>query len=120
MTLEEKFQEIANVEFVESNGDIEIGTLNTADGYEIYYITTELRELDWENDVFYYQPDFDIIIQYIEDIQEKANQNRLLVKDTNTTIACWDIDEYFDEYYMLDYLESKMDADEFEKFKKLI
>ena len=31
-------------------------------------------------------------------------------------VACFDIDEYFDEFMMLDYLESNMDEEEFEAF----
>ena len=45
MTTLEKFQELAQINFVESNGDIEIGTLQTADGYEVYYVAADLRNL---------------------------------------------------------------------------
>jgi hypothetical protein len=31
-------------------------------------------------------------------------------------VEVWDVDDYFDEYYMLDYLQSNMDEDEFEEF----
>ena len=107
MTTLEKFQEVAKINFVESNGDIEIGTIMTQDGYDIHYISNDLRNLNFESDIFYYQPDFDAIMKAIED-QRFASEE--------ITIACYDIEDYFDEYYMLDYLADNMDEDEFEKF----
>jgi len=107
MTTLEKFQEEAKINFVQSNGDIEIGTLPTADGYDLHYIAADLRNLNWENEVFYYQPEFDAIMNAIEDLRFAGEE---------ISIACYDVDDYFDEYYMLDYLESNMDEDEFEKF----
>ena len=107
MTTLEKFQEITNINFVESNGDIEIGTIMTQDGYEIHYISNDLRNLNFESDVFYYQPDFDAIMTAIED-QRFAGEE--------ITVACYDIEDYFDEYYMLDYIADNIDEDEFEEF----
>ena len=107
MTTLQKFQELANIKFVEYNGDIEIGTINTQDGYEVHYITSDIRNLNFENEVYYYQPDFDTIMSAIE---EHRFSDELL------EIEIWDVDEYFDEYYMLDYIADNMDEDEFEKF----
>ena len=107
MTTLQKFQEVANIKFVEYNGDIEIGTLLTADGYEIYYIAADLRNLNFENEVYYYQPDFDAIMNAI-------NENRF--NDEQLTVECYDIEDYFDEYYMLDYISDNVDEEEFEKF----
>jgi len=107
MTTIEKFQELANIKFVESRGDIEIGTINTADGYEIHYITADIRNLNYENEVFYYQPDFDTIMNAIDDLRYAGE-----IVD----IEIWDADDYFDEYYMLEYLQDNMDEDEFDEF----
>ena len=107
MTTLQKFQEEAKINFVECNGDIEIGTLMTADGYNVHYVAADLRNLNWENEVYYYQPDFDAIMNAIEDLRFAGEE---------VSVACYDIDDYFDEYYMLDYLESNMDEEEFEKF----
>ena len=109
MTTLQKFQEEAKINFVECNGDIEIGTLMTADGYNVHYVAADLRNLNWENEVYYYQPDFDAIMNAIEDLRFAGEE---------VSVACYDIDDYFDEYYMLDYLESNMDEDEFEKFSE--
>ena len=69
MTVLEKFQELANIDFVENNGDIEIGTILTADGYDIYYITADVQNLNFENEVYYYQPDFDTIMSAIDELK---------------------------------------------------
>ena len=107
MTTLEKFQELAQINFVEHNGDIEIGTLQTADGYEVYYVAADLRNLNWESEIFYYQPDFDAIMNAIDDLRFAGEE---------VSVACYDVDDYFDEYYMLDYIADNMDEDEFEKF----
>ena len=107
MTTLQKFQEVANINFVEYNGDIEIGELNTADGYELFYITQDIRNLQFDSEVYYYKPDFDTIMAAIDDYRR--------MEDT-ANVACYFIDEYFDEYDMLNWLESEMDEDEFEKF----
>ena len=107
MTTLEKFQELAQINFVEHNGDIEIGTLQTADGYEVYYVAADLRNLNWESEIFYYQPDFDAIMNAIDDLRFAGEE---------VSVACYDVDNYFDEYYMLDYISDNMDEDEFEKF----
>jgi len=107
MTTLKKFQEVANIKFVESRGDFEIGTIQTADGYEIHYMTADILNLNFENEVYYYQPDFDTIMSYIEEHR---------VGDELLEIEIWDVDDYLDEYYMLDYLESNMDEEAFDEF----
>ena len=110
MTTLQKFQEVANIKFVEYNSDIEIGTLLTADGYDLYYITTDVQNLNFENEVFYYQPDFDAIMNAIDDLRCFKPSSEIV------SVACYDIDDYFDEYYMLDYISDNVDEEEFEKF----
>ena len=50
MTTLEKFQELAKINFVESpsHADVELGELQTADGYELFYITQDVRNLNYE------------------------------------------------------------------------
>ena len=68
MTTLEKFQEEAKIKFIQNlqHADIEIGELNTADGYELFYITQDVQNLQFENEVYYYKPDFDTIMKEIE------------------------------------------------------
>ena len=107
MTTLEKFQELANIKFVVYDGDIEIGTIMTQDGYDVHYITADIRNLNFENEVFYYQPDFDAVMNAIEDLRYAGEE---------VSVECYDVDDYFDEYYMLDYISDNMDEEEFEKF----
>ncbi len=110
MTTLQKFQELANIKFVEYNGDIEIGTLLTADGYELYYITTDVQNLNFENEVYYYQPDFDATMSAIDDLRCFKPSSEIV------TVECYEIEDYFDEYYMLDFIADNMDEEEFEQF----
>ena len=107
MTTLQKFQEVANIKFVVYDGDIEIGTIMTQDGYDVHYITADIRNLNFENEVFYYQPDFDAVMNAIDDLRYAGEE---------VSVACYDVDDYFDEYYMLDYIANNMDEEEFEKF----
>ena len=107
MTTLQKFQEVANIKFVEHNGDIEIGTLQTADGYDLHYITADIRNLNFENEVYYYQPDFDAVMNAIDDLRYAGEE---------VSVECYDIEDYFDEYYMLDFISDNMSEEEFEKF----
>ena len=107
MTTLEKFQEVAKINFVENNGDVEIGTTMTQDGYDLHYVSADLRNVCFENEIFYYQPDFDVLMSAIEDLRYAGEE---------ITVACYDVDDYFDEYYMLDYLQDNMDEDEFDEF----
>ena len=111
MTTLEKFQEEANIKFTQapSHADVEIGELNTADGYELFYITQDVQNLNYENEVFYYKPDFDTIMNEI---------HPTCIPDEVVNVVCYDIEDWFDEYDMLNYLESEMDEESFEEFYK--
>ena len=112
MTTLEKFQEEANIKFIQTplRADVEIGELNTADGYELFYITQDVQNLNYENEVFYYKPDFDSIMDEI--------RNAMAFKPNESTVkvCVYDIEDWFDEYDMLNYLESEMDEESFEEF----
>ena len=112
MTTLEKFQEEAKINFIQtpSHADVELGELETADGYELFYITQDIQNLNYENEVFYYKPDFDSIMSEIRNATVfKPNANVVFV-------ICYDIEDWFDEYDMLNYLESEMDEESFEAF----
>ena len=53
MTTLEKFQEVANIKFIQtpSHADVEIGELNTADGYELFYVTQDVQNLQFDSEV---------------------------------------------------------------------
>ena len=109
MTTLEKFQEESGIKFIDtpSHADIEIGELNTADGYELFYITQDIQNLQFDNEVYYYKPDFDTIMN---EISNAYTRNEVV------NVVCYDIEDWFDEYDMLNYLESEMDEESFEAF----
>ena len=110
MTTLEKFQEEANIKFISDgffNSDVEIGELSTADGYELFYVTQDIQNLNYENELFYYRPDFDTIMGEILNARISSNV---------VNVCVYDIEDWFDEYDMLNYLESEMDEESFEAF----
>ena len=109
MTTLEKFQEESGIKFIDtpSHADVEIGELNTADGYELFYITQDVQNLQFDNEVYYYKPDFDTIMN---EISNAYTRNEVV------NVVCYDIEDWFDEYDMLNYLESEMDEESFEAF----
>ena len=50
-----------------NNPDLELSEWYTADDYTLHVMTNDARNIDWENDVYYYEPQFDTIIERIED-----------------------------------------------------
>ena len=100
MSVYDKLAKELNVELTDDyrmNGiDLEIGTLNTADGYELHVITSDPRNLEWEYDVYYYEPDFNTVIERIKDVS---------YDDDVAVVFVADFDQYLPEYEVQDYLE---------------
>ena len=109
MTTLQKFQQEANINFITtpSHADFELGTMCTTDGYELFYITQDVQNLQFDSEVYYYKPDFDTIMSEI---------NKAYTRNQAVNVICYDIEDWFDEYYMLDYLESNMDEEAFDEF----
>ena len=107
MSVYDKLAKELNVELTDDyrvNGiDLEIGTLNTADGYELHTITSDPRNLEWEYDVYYYEPDFNTVIERIKDVSHD---------DDVAVIFIADFEQYLPEYEVQDYLDELKDEDE--------
>ena len=106
MTAIEKLQQKLNVEIDEMYNynmyDLEVSTYNTADGYEVYVMNSTPFEnnLDWENDVFYYQPSFDDIM------------SRIMELDPGSKVYIDDIEAYMPEYEIERWINDNEDADD--------
>ena len=106
MTAIEKLQEKLNIEINEMYNynmyDLEVSTYNTADGYEIYVMNSTPFEngLDWENDVYYYQPSFDDIM------------DRIMQLDAGSKVYVNDIEEYMPEYEIEKWINDNEDTDD--------
>jgi len=106
MTAIEKLQNKLNIEIDETYNynmyDLEVSTYNTADGYEVYVMNSTPFEnnLDWENDVFYYQPSFDDIM------------SRIMELDAGSKVYIDDIEEYMPEYETERWINDNEDTDD--------
>ena len=106
MTAIEKLQQKLDIEIMEFNSnhthyDLEISTYQTADGYDVYIMTNDPYErLDWENDVYYYQPSFDDIM------------SRIMELDPGDKVYTDDIEEYFPDYEIEQWINDNEDTDD--------
>ena len=107
MNIYDELSKVLNVKLTDDyrgNGmDLEIGTWNTADGYEVHVITSDPHNLDWEYDVYYYEPDFNTVINRIKDVS---------YDDDVAVVFIADFDQYLPEYEVQDYLDELKDEDE--------
>ena len=88
----DEFQKAFDVEISENftrNTDLSIDTWNTADGYEVYVLSNGdyADNLNFESDVYYYQPSCAEIIYRIVEV---AN-------GYDAKVYCGDIEMYFDD-----------------------
>ena len=88
----DEFQKAFDVEISENftrNTDLSIDTWNTADGYEVYVLSEGdyADNLNFEHDVYYYQPS---CAEIINRIIESAN-------GYDAKVYCQDIEMYFDD-----------------------
>lgn len=96
----DEFQKAFDVQISENftrNTDLSIGTWNTADGYEVYVMNNGdyANDLNFESDVYYYQPSTDMVIDRIIEIADGCDEK----------IYCDDIEMYFeDEQAIIDCL----------------
>ena len=103
MSVYDRLAKELNVELTDDyrgNPDLEIGTWNTADGYEIHVITSDPKNVEWEYDVYYYEPDFNTIIDRIKDVS---------YDDDVAVVWLADFEQYLPEYEVEDYLEQLND-----------
>ena len=100
----EKLAKLLNVaeitEDYKSNTDLEISEWNTADGYSLHVITQDARNLDFEYDVYYYEPSFDQIIDRIKEL------------DKDSIVYISDIESYLDDNEVQDYIDEHTEEEE--------
>ena len=106
MTALEKLQQKLDIEIDDmyryNMYDLEISTYNTADGYDVYVMNSTPFEngLDWENDVYYYQPNFTDIM------------DRIMQLDPGSTVYVSDIEEFMPEYEIEQWINDNEDTDD--------
>lgn len=106
MTAIEKLQEKLQIEIMDFNSnhvnyELEISMSMTADGYNVYVMTNDpYARLDWENDVYYYQPSFNDIML------------RIMELDPGDKVYTDDIEEYFPDYEIEQWINDNEDTDD--------
>ena len=107
MNVYDELSKVLNVKLTDdyrSNGmDLEIGTWNTADNYELHVMTSDPQNVNWEYDVYYYEPSFDDVIDRIKEVS---------YDDDVAVVWLADFEQYLPEYEVTDYLEKLKDEDE--------
>ena len=108
----EKLAKLLNVaeitEDYKSGTALEIGEWNTADGYELHVMTEDARNLDFEYDVYYYEPSFEQVIERIKQVGEDDGMNEAIIYIS-------DIEIYLPEYEVQDYIEEHKDNEDDEE-----
>ena len=103
MNIYEKLGEALNVKLTDDyrgRPDLEIGTWQTADNYELHVMTSDPQNVNWEYDVYYYEPRFDDVIDRIKDFDSENWHD-----DDLPVIWLADFEQYLPEYEVEDYLE---------------
>jgi len=94
--------EVLNIyEFTEDytpSAALQISEYMTADSYEVHVMTNEPIHLMWDTDVYYYQPNFNDIIERIKDLDEDA------------IVYVSDLEQYLPEYEVENYLEEELQS----------
>lgn len=84
-----------------SHADLSISEYTTADNYDVHVITNENDVLQWDSDVYYYQPSFKDIIDRIKELDDWAV---VWVSDFETYLPEDEVEAYIEEKE-LDLLE---------------
>ena len=100
----EKLAELLNVAQItddyRGHPDLEIGAWNTADGYELTVMTNDHKNIDWEYDVYYYEPDFDTIIDRIKETVDTIGGGEAIiyVDDIESRLPEYEVNEYIEQH----------------------
>jgi len=93
----EKLAKKLNIKISEDytyNPDLQISTWNTADGYDLWVMTDDPNNLSWENEVYYYQPSFDEIINRFQELDDDAE---VYIDDVDELLYPSEIEQWLEE-----------------------
>lgn len=82
------------------DNELQLTEYMTADGYNVYILTEDPGCINWENDVYYYQPAFDTIMERIVQVAEDTPGAKILMDD---------VEEYMDESEIERWLSENID-----------
>ena len=78
-----------------SHADLNISEYMTADNYDVHVITNEPVPVNWETDVYYYQPPFEDIIDRIKELDEWSV---VWVSDFETYLPEEEVEAYIEQH----------------------
>jgi hypothetical protein len=103
MTTIEKLQEMLGIKIIENyNGhcyDLEVGEYETADNYTLHVVTEDAHNIQFDTDVFYYEPSVDVIL------------DRITALHAGATVWIADIETYLPDYEVEDWINSNADIE---------
>ena len=77
------------------SADLQISEYMTADSYDVHVMTNDHIHMQWDMDVFYYQPNFTDIIDRIKDLDSDAI---VYVSDLETYLPEYEVESYLEEH----------------------
>lgn len=81
--------------------DLEVSTYYTADNYDIYVMTNDPNNIDWENDVYYYEPSAEDILYRIDEVAKQGGA-RIYIDDPEDRLPDDEIKEWLEDNYNID------------------
>ena len=78
------------------SADLQISEYMTADSHDVHVMTNDHIHMQWDMDVFYYQPNFTDIIDRIKDL------------DSDAIVYVSNLETYLPEYEVENYLEEEL------------
>ena len=101
MTTIEKLQEMLDIQITEDYRmpDLEIGEYETADNYSLHVITEDAHNIQFDTDVFYYEPSVDVILDRITELPK------------GSTVWVSDLETYLPDYEVEDWINSNADLE---------
>ena len=100
--LSDKYDSYIKISHDISRPDLELSEWYTADDYTLYVMTNDARNIDWENDVYYYEPSFETIMDRIEETCHDMGYG----SEVKIYI---DAESYLPEQEVIEWLEQKED-----------
>ena len=80
---------------------LEIGPWHTADSYEVHVVTNDARQLDWENDVYYYEPSAEDILYRIEELKDNGG-TKVYIDNLEDLLPEDEIKSWLEDNYNID------------------
>ena len=81
--------------------DLEISTYYTADNYDIYVMTNDASNIDFENDVYYYEPSAKDILYRIDETAKNGGTH-IYIDDPEERLPDDEIKEWLEDNYNID------------------